>query len=96
MNFTNKSPNASDTQEIPVPKKEIEKNKKVSIIDPKIDEVKGATNHTLFLKRWKISISIDWATRKAVPEPIAILIEIRSWKFVETRTVNATPVVKPT
>lgn len=51
MNFTNKSPNASDTQEIPVPKKEIEKNKKVSIIDPKIDEVKGATNHTLFLKR---------------------------------------------
>ena len=45
-NFTNKSPNASVIQGIPVPKNEIEKNKKVSMIEPKIDEVIGATNHT--------------------------------------------------
>ena len=49
-NFTDKSPNASDTQEISVPKKAIEKNKNVSIIDPKIEEVIGATNHLLNLK----------------------------------------------
>ena len=47
--FTNKSPKASVTQGMPVPKKEIEKNKNVSIIEPKIDEVIGATNQTLFL-----------------------------------------------
>ena len=44
-----RSPKASDTQGIPVPKKEIEKNKKVSIIDPQIEEVTGATNHLLNL-----------------------------------------------
>ena len=58
-NFTNKSPKASVTQGTSVPKNEMEKNKKVSIIEPKIDEVIGAINHTLCLKRWKISISID-------------------------------------
>ena len=80
---------------MPVPKKEIEKNKKVSIIEPKIDEVIGATNHALFLSRWKISISINWAIKKAVPDPIAILIDIMSWKFVETNTVNKIPTIKP-
>ena len=75
--------------------KEIEKNKKVSIIEPKIDEVIGAINHALFLKRWKISISISWATKKAVPEPMAILIDIISWKFVETNIVNKIPTTKP-
>jgi len=50
-NFTNKSPKASVIQEIPVPKNAIEKNKKVSIIEPTIDEIIGATNHTLFLNR---------------------------------------------
>ena len=94
-NFTNKSPKASVIQEIPVPKNAIEKNKKVSITEPDIDEVTGATNHILFLKRWKISISISWAIRKAIPDPSAILIEIISWKFVETKTVNAIPVIKP-
>ena len=49
--FTNKSPKARVTQGTPVPKKEIEKNKNVSIIDPKIDEVIGATNQALFLSR---------------------------------------------
>ena len=49
--FTNKSPKARVTHGTPVPKKEIEKNKKVSIIDPKKDEVIGATNQALFLNR---------------------------------------------
>ena len=50
-NFTNKSPRASVAQGTPVPKNEIEKNKKVSTIEPEIDEVIGATNHTLSLRR---------------------------------------------
>ena len=50
-NFTNKSPKASVTQGIPVPANAIEKNKKVSTVEPEIDEVIGATNHTLFLNR---------------------------------------------
>ena len=94
-NFTNKSPSASVTQGMPVPKNEIEKNKKVSIVEAEIDEVIGATNHFLFLNRWKISMSIYCATRKAVPEPRAILIEIKFWKFVETKVVNKTPTAKP-
>ena len=49
-NFTDKSPKASVTQGMPVPKNEIEKNKKVSMIELEIEEVIGATNHTLFLK----------------------------------------------
>mgnify|MGYP006128492901 FL=1 len=80
---------------MPVPKKEIEKNKKVSIMEPKIDEIIGATNQILFLSLWKISTSINWAIKKAVPDPMAILIDITSWKFVETNTVNKIPTVKP-
>ena len=78
-----------------VPKNEIEKNKNVSIIEPRTDEVIGATNQALFLSRWKISMSTNCATRKAVPDPIAILIEITSSKFVETKRVNKIPTVKP-
>ena len=32
---------------------------------------------------------------KAVPDPIAILIDIRSEKFVEKNNVNPIPIVKP-
>ena len=32
---------------------------------------------------------------KAVPEPIAILTEIKSAKFVENKRVKPTPVAKP-
>ena len=47
--FTNKSPKARVIHGTPVPKKEIEKNKNVSIAEPKTDEVIGATNQALFL-----------------------------------------------
>ena len=47
--FTNKSPNARVTQGMPVPKKAKKKNKKVSMVEPIIDEVIGATNHDRFL-----------------------------------------------
>ena len=80
---------------MPVPKNEIEKNKNVSIIEPKIDDVIGATNQTLFLNFWKISISTSCATRKATPDPMAILIDITSSKFVETKRVNKIPNTKP-
>ena len=48
--FTAKSPNASVNQGTTVPQKEIEKNKKVSTVDPIRDEVRGAINHFFFLK----------------------------------------------
>ena len=54
------------------------KNKKVSIADPTNDDVKGAANQILYLSLSKILTSISCATRKAVPDPIAILIEIKS------------------
>ena len=44
-----------------------------------------------FLKISNILISRFWAIKKATPEPIAILIEIRSEKFVDTNTVKRTP-----
>ena len=72
------------------------KVKKVSIKDPAREEYKGAMYHTLlFLNLSKIFTSINCATRKAVPDPIAILIDIRSEKFVEINNVNAIPVAKP-
>ena len=95
ISFTTRSPKASEIQGIPVPRNEIEKNKKVSINEPKKDDVIGATNHFLFLRTWKISTSINWATIKAIPDPIAILIEIKSWKLVDTNSVNNIPKVKP-
>ena len=58
--------------------KEIEKNKKVSIIEPINEEVKGAINHFLFLKWSKTWTSISWAIKKAVPDPTAILIDTKS------------------
>ena len=57
---------------------EMEKNKKVSTHDPIKDETKGAANQILFLKWSKILTSISWAIRNAVPDPIAILMEIKS------------------
>ena len=47
------------------------------------DEINGAANHILFLSLSKILTSISWAIMNAVPEPIAILTEIKSEKFVE-------------
>ena len=33
--------------------------------------------------------------KKAIPEPIAILIEIKSEKLVEIKSVNKIPIIKP-
>ena len=73
----------------------MEKNRKVSIVEPIKDDVKGAINHFFFLNLSKICTSINWATIKAVPEPIAILIEIKSVKFVENKTVKQIPIANP-
>ena len=59
------------------------------------DDVKGATNHLFFLNWSKIWTSNSWATIKAVPDPIAILIEIKSAKFVENIKVKVIPIKKP-
>ena len=71
------------------------KNKNVSIVDPIKDDVKGAINHFFFLNWSNICTSNSWATKKAVPEPIAILTEIRSAKFVENIRVKLIPIAKP-
>ena len=49
-----------------------------------------------FLKLSNILISKFCATKKANPEPIAILIEIISEKLVDTNKVSKTPIKKPT
>ena len=67
----------------------------MSTVDPIKEDVKGAINHFFRLNLSKIWTSNNWATIKAVPEPIAILIEIRSEKFVENKNVNVIPITKP-
>ena len=55
----------------------------------------GATNHIFFLKISKILNINNCANKKAVPDPIAILIEIKSLKLVEKYNVKSIPVKKP-
>ena len=62
---------------MPYPGTEIEKNKNVSITDPTNEDVRGAINQAFLLSLSKILTSINCATRKAIPEPKAILIEIK-------------------
>ena len=50
----------------------------MSIVDPSNDDDKGATNHIFFLNLSKICTSTNCAKRNAVPDPKAILIEIKS------------------
>ena len=49
-------------------------------MEPINEEVRGATNHFFFLNLSKIWTSSNWAIKKAVPDPIAILNEIKSVK----------------
>ena len=65
------------------------------MLEPIIDEVSGAMYHVFFLRLSKIWTSIICATKNAVPEPIAILIDIKSAKFVENNNVKIIPIVKP-
>ena len=48
-----------------------------------------------FLKISKTFISKFCAIKKAKPDPMAILIEIISLKFVETKSVNKIPITNP-
>ena len=59
------------------------------------DDVKGATNHFFFLNLSKICTSNNCATINAVPDPMAILTEIKSAKFVENKNVKVIPIIKP-
>ena len=56
----------------------MEKNKKVSMLEPIKDDIKGAINHIFFLNLSKMFTSTSCATRNAVPDPTAILIDIKS------------------
>ena len=67
----------------------------MSTADPIIEEVKGAINQAFFLRLSKIWTSNNWAIKNAVPEPIAILIEIKSAKFVENKRVKLMPIANP-
>ena len=67
----------------------------MSIDEPIMEEVNGAINHFFFLSLSKICTSINWAMKKAVPEPIAILIDMKFAKSVEKNIVNPTPIIKP-
>ena len=54
--------------------------------------------HTIndYFLTYQILRRLDFERRKnATPDPIAILIEIRSEKFVEINNVSKTPSIKP-
>ena len=55
----------------------------------------GATYHIFLRSLSKIPTSTFCATKKAMPDPIAILIDIKSEKFVEINKVKLTPIKKP-
>ena len=74
---------------------DIEKNKKVSTVEPIKDDPRGAINHCFFLNLSKTWTSSNWANKNAVPEPIAILIDIKSSKLVENKRVKPTPIANP-
>ena len=93
--LTARSPKERVIQGTSVPAKAIEKNKNVSTIDPIDEDIIGATYQIFFLNLSKIWTSSNWATIKAEPEPIAILIDIRSAKFVDTNKVNVIPIKNP-
>ena len=73
----------------------MEKNNIVSTREPKSEDVNGAMYHFLFLSLSKTWTSKSCATKNAIPDPIAILIEIRSLKFVEKNSVNDIPSKNP-
>ena len=60
------------------------------------DSVNGAINQSLFLSLSNIWTSNNCAVKNAVPEPMAILKDIRSAKFVENKRVKVIPIAKPT
>ena len=95
ISLTIRSPKERVIQGTPVPAKAIEKNNNVSTNDPIDDDTRGATYQLFFLNLSKIWISNNCATIKAEPEPIAILIDIKSLKFVEKNKVNIIPIKKP-
>ena len=66
------------------------------MVEANKDDTKGGMNqYLLFLNLSNMLTSIFCATKKARPEPMAILIEIISEKFVETDTDNITPIINP-
>ena len=60
-----------------------------------IEDVRGATNHDLFLSESNILMSKFCAIKKANPDPIAIRMDIMSEKLVETNKVKITPRKNP-
>ena len=64
-------------------------------MEPIKDDVIGAIYHDFFLKTSKTLTSSNWAIKKAVPDPKAILIDMKSSKLVEKNNVSNTPVRKP-
>ena len=62
---------------------------------PTKEDVNGAMNHFLFLNLSKIWTSNICAVKNAIPEPNAILKDIKSAKSVENRKVKPIPIKKP-
>ena len=59
------------------------------------DDIRGATNQTFFLNLSNIWTSSNCAIKKAEPDPIAILFDIKFDKSVENYRVRVTPKIKP-
>ena len=73
----------------------MEKNRKVSMVDPMSDETRGATNQIFFLNLWNTWTSSNCAIKNAKPEPAAILFDIKFEKSVEKYKVKNKPRTKP-
>ena len=68
---------------------------KVSTVELISEDINGAMYHLFSLNWSKICTSNNWATKKAVPDPIAILTEIKSAKLVENNRVKLIPIANP-
>ena len=73
----------------------MEKNKKVSMKDPISEETRGATYQTFSLNLSNTWTSNSCAIKNAVPEPTAILFDIKFEKSVEKYSVKTIPRIKP-
>ena len=67
----------------------------MSIAEPIKEETNGATNQTLSLNLSNTCTSNNCAVKKAMPDPIAILLDIKFEKSVEKYKVKNRPNTKP-
>ena len=65
------------------------------MVDPTKDDINGATNQVFFLSLSNTCTSNNCAIKKAMPDPNAILFDIKFEKSVEKYKVKTIPTINP-